>query len=92
MPPTAPAMGAGASPRKPWRGWLNDPAMRALLVRTADGAKVNPLVRIAAKAAEDMLRFASEFGLTPIARARIAGGVGGPPDDGKFAGLFGGGH
>ena len=58
--------------------------MNGLLVRSVDGnAKINPLVRIAATAAEDMVRFAGEFGLTPVARARIAAGVG-PQRPGKF--------
>jgi phage terminase small subunit len=30
----------------------------------------NPLVRIAAASADAMIRFAGEFGLTPVARAR----------------------
>jgi hypothetical protein len=33
-----------------------------------------PLLKIAADAAEDMLRFAGEFGLTPVARTRLASG------------------
>jgi P27 family predicted phage terminase small subunit len=42
-------------------------------VKTVDGnPRRNPLVKIAADAAEDMLRFAGEFGLTPIARTRLA--------------------
>jgi P27 family predicted phage terminase small subunit len=69
----------------------NDPVMSGLLVRSPDGnARINPLVRIAAKAAEDMVRFASEFGMTPAARSRIAAGVCGLPDAGKFSGLLGG--
>jgi phage terminase small subunit len=45
-------------------------------------------VKIAANAAKDMLRFAGEFGLTPVARARIAAGVYAQPN-GKFDGLLG---
>ena len=42
-------------------------------VKTVDGnPRRNPLVKIAADAAEDMLRFAGELGLTPIARTRLA--------------------
>jgi Phage terminase, small subunit len=63
---------------------------RALLVKNADGnARENPLVKIAANAAKDMLRFAGEFGLTPVARARIALGVYAQPTS-KFDGLLGG--
>lgn len=50
---------------------------------------INPLVRIASRAANDMVRFATEFGLTPVARARIAAGVGGLPGPNKFDGLLG---
>jgi phage terminase small subunit len=46
-------------------------------------------VKIAANAAKDMLRFAGEFGLTPVARARIALGVYAQPTS-KFDGLLGG--
>jgi P27 family predicted phage terminase small subunit len=46
-----------------------DEHMHGLLIKTVDGnARRNPLVKIAADAAEDMLRFAGEFGLTPVAR------------------------
>jgi phage terminase small subunit len=45
---------------------------------------------VAADAAEDMLRFAGEFGLTPVARTRLAsGGYAPPPGRGKFDGLLG---
>jgi len=37
----------------------------------------NPLVRMARDAAKQCLDFAREFGLTPCARARLAGGVSG---------------
>jgi phage terminase small subunit len=36
-----------------------------------------------------MIRFAGEFGLTPVARARLAAGrLGQPPSGGKFDGLL----
>jgi hypothetical protein len=38
-----------------------------------------------------MLRYASEFGLTPIARTRLAAGGFEPPSTSKFAGLIGNG-
>ena len=61
-----------------------DPAMQGLLVRGSEGqARPNPLVRIAAEAASDMVRFAGEFGFSPAARSRIAMGPG--PELGKFA-------
>lgn len=44
-----------------------------LMIKTTNGNFIqNPLVGTANKAASDMVRFASEFGLTPAARARIA--------------------
>jgi P27 family predicted phage terminase small subunit len=60
----------------------------ALLIKTSAGdARANPLIRIADRAAADMIRYASEFGLTPAARARIRAGVAWR-DDGKFDGLI----
>jgi len=50
-----------------------DPVMRGQIVKTqSGGAAPNPIVLIADKAARDMVRFASEFGLTPAARSRIS--------------------
>jgi phage terminase small subunit len=37
-----------------------------------EGPRRNPLVKIAADAAEDMLAYASPFGLTPAARGAVA--------------------
>jgi P27 family predicted phage terminase small subunit len=43
-----------------------------LLTRTAKGNIIqNPLIGIANKAANDMMRFATEFGTTPSSRARV---------------------
>jgi P27 family predicted phage terminase small subunit len=62
-----------------------------LVKRISDGNAVrNPLLAIAANAASDMVRYASEFGLTPLARGRIASGGYEPPGSGKFDGLLGG--
>ncbi|OKO77247.1 phage terminase small subunit P27 family [Bradyrhizobium sp. AS23.2] len=67
-----------------------DDATRGLLIKSSEGPKTNPLVRIASRAAEDMVSFASQFGLTPVARARIARGPGWePPCGSKFCGLLG---
>lgn len=69
-----------------------DETMHGLLIKTTDGnAKRNPLVKIAADAAEDMLRFAVEFGLTPVARTRLAARGFAPPSPSKFDGLIGNG-
>ncbi len=49
--------------------------MKGLMVVNKDNQLAkNPLTFIARTAAQDMLRFASEFGLTPAARARISSG------------------
>jgi P27 family predicted phage terminase small subunit len=67
-----------------------DPTTGGLLVKRQDGnAARNPLLAIAASAASDMVRYAGEFGLTPLARGRIASGGGYEPP-GKFDGLLGG--
>jgi P27 family predicted phage terminase small subunit len=65
-----------------------DPESRGLLVKVREGhARRSPLVQIAASAAADMLRYASEFGMTPAARTRISAGVG-RAQAGKFDGLI----
>ena len=47
------------------------PGRRGMLgPRHTCNARQNPLVRIAAASADAMIRFAGEFGLTPVARAR----------------------
>jgi P27 family predicted phage terminase small subunit len=67
-----------------------DPETRGLLVKDADGVPhQNPLVRVVRNAADIMLTYAREFGLTPVSRARIAGGgfePAKPPS--KFDGLL----
>ncbi|MBR1174877.1 phage terminase small subunit P27 family [Bradyrhizobium sp. KB893862 SZCCT0404] len=66
-----------------------DEIMHGLLVKTADGnARRNPLVKIASDAAEDMLRFAGEFGLTPVARTRLAAASFSPSMPSKFGELL----
>lgn len=67
-----------------------DPVMRGLLIRDRDGARPNPLLRVVRAAADTMLRCAAEFGLTPVARARIASAGFEPPGPpSKFDGLLG---
>ena len=48
-----------------------DPAMKGLLMKTTKGAMQSPLVMTARQSANDMVRYACEFGLTPAARTRI---------------------
>jgi len=63
----------------------------ALMIRnTSGGPQANPLVKIAANAARDMVKYASEFGLTPVARARIAAAADPDKPASKFAGLLAG--
>jgi P27 family predicted phage terminase small subunit len=67
-----------------------DGATHGLMVkRASDGNPMrNPLVKIAADAASDMVRYAAEFGFSPAARARISAGVAYEPPGGKFSGLL----
>lgn len=68
---------------------LSDPMSGALLIKTANGTLIqNPLVGTANKALASMLRFASEFGMTPASRSRIAAD-GGSNDEGPLQTLFG---
>jgi P27 family predicted phage terminase small subunit len=62
-----------------------------LLIRSVDGnPRRNPLVKIAADAAAEMIGAAGQYGMTPVARSRIAAGIGGRPGGGKFTGLLAG--
>jgi P27 family predicted phage terminase small subunit len=64
---------------------------KGLMIKTTGGNAIqNPLVGTANKAASDMVRYASEFGFTPAARARIAAGNTSNGPQSKFAGLIGG--
>jgi hypothetical protein len=48
------------------------------------------LIKIAADSAAQMIAFAGHFGLTPVARSRLAAGIGSHPlGGGKFTGLLG---
>jgi P27 family predicted phage terminase small subunit len=68
----------------------NDPVTNGQLIKTKYGDAVqNPLVSIARKHAADVVRYASEFGLTALARSRLAAGINAPqPPRGKFDGLL----
>lgn len=60
----------------------NDPVTRGLLTKTKNGNAVqNPLVGTRNKAALDMVRYASELGITPSSRARISVAGGGASDN-----------
>ena len=69
-----------------------DAVTSGLLIKSQGGDAIqNPLVGISRRAAGDMVRYASEFGLSALARARISAGVGYEPPSGggKFDGLIG---
>jgi len=65
----------------------NDPVMSGLMIKRDNSAIANPLVSIARKSAGDMVRYAAEFGMTALARSRIAGGIA-QPTHSKFDGLL----
>lgn len=67
----------------------NDKVMNGFIIKRQNGeAGTNPLVTAARRAAVEMLRFASEFGMTPVARARIASGIVGENKVSKFGDLL----
>jgi P27 family predicted phage terminase small subunit len=72
---------------------LLNPATRGLTVPGSTGSPVtNPIVKVAERAARDVIRYAGEFGLTPAARARLAAGARSSNNkQSKFAGLLGSG-
>jgi P27 family predicted phage terminase small subunit len=71
-----------------WRQASEELARESLLSETKDGRPCrSPLNKIVTDAAADMVRYAGEFGLTPVARTRIAQGIHQPKS--KFDGLLG---
>jgi P27 family predicted phage terminase small subunit len=73
-----------------WRQASEALADEGLLDRTQEGnTRRHPLIKVIADAASDMLRYAGEFGLTPVARTRIAKGTQQPAPS-KFDGLLAG--
>jgi P27 family predicted phage terminase small subunit len=69
----------------------HDPVTHALVVKASDGnPRADPLVRIASRAADSMVKFAGEFGMTAAARSKVAAGpFGRLRGDRKFGGLLG---
>ena len=66
-----------------------DMLTRGLMIKTASGNVIqNPVVGIKNVAARDMVRFGTDLGLSPAARARLATDPSSAPDQGKFAGLI----
>lgn len=67
----------------------NDPSRHGLVSKTSNGNLVqNPLVGTANKAAQDLMKYAAEFGMTPSARTRLSVNPGDKKKS-KFAGLLG---
>jgi P27 family predicted phage terminase small subunit len=65
-----------------------DQVMSGLLVKSPSGdARRNPLAKISADSAADMVRYASEFGFTAATRAKISAGIGGASPS-KFGDLL----
>jgi P27 family predicted phage terminase small subunit len=72
-----------------WRTAEELAKVRGLMVQTRGGPfRVNPLVGIAERAADKMVRYAAEFGITPASRSRITAGIGEPRKPTKFDGLL----
>jgi P27 family predicted phage terminase small subunit len=69
----------------------NDPIMNGMIIKTKYGdAVANPLTSITRKLAGDVVRYAGEFGLTALARSRMAAGYCPPSHSiSKFDGLLG---
>jgi P27 family predicted phage terminase small subunit len=55
-------------------------------VSSMGGEVVNPLLRIAERAAHDMMKYAAEFGFTPSSRTKVSCSAPVPPS--KFDGLL----
>lgn len=66
----------------------SDATTRGLLIKGKNGTALqNPLVLTARQAANDMVRYASEFGFTPAARSRISN-IDGENPTSKFGSLL----
>jgi P27 family predicted phage terminase small subunit len=66
-----------------------NPKHRGLLVEGANGGHItNPLVKIAANASLNLMRFCVEFGFTPSSRTRVNGTASGEEAERKFSGLL----
>jgi P27 family predicted phage terminase small subunit len=71
-----------------WRTASEQLAAEGLTDVTQDGRQCrHALTKTAREAAADMIRYAGEFGLTPVARTRIAAGVRAEPPS-RFDGLL----
>jgi phage terminase small subunit len=68
-----------------------DPERKGLVIKTPSGAdRINPVCRIADRAADLMVRSGAEFGMGALARQKLEAGMGGfPPPGPRFDGLIG---
>ena len=83
-------LGAYCSSFAMWRDASEQLRAEGLTAETADGRQCrNVLTKTVREAAADMVRNAGEFGLTPVARTRIAQGIH-PQPSSKFDGLLAG--
>jgi P27 family predicted phage terminase small subunit len=73
-----------------WRMAEERLASEDLVVRGTERSNrvPNPFLKIAAQAARDLIKFGSEFGLTPSARARVAAGMPPASSPSKFGDLL----
>jgi len=86
---SCPAMSAYCSAYAHWQK-AEEALQRSgeLTIKTTKGhPRVNPLVRIASQAMDDMRRIGAEFGLSPNARLRLSS-INAPPSPSKFDGLL----
>jgi P27 family predicted phage terminase small subunit len=68
-----------------------DPLMAGLIIRTQKGGVMqNPLHMTVRQCANDMVRYANEFGFTPASRSRISSDEASRTTGNKFDGLLGG--
>jgi P27 family predicted phage terminase small subunit len=69
-----------------WRQASEEPESLTVETRAGD-LRRHSLIKVIADSASNMVRFSGEFGLTPVARARIAKGIDQPARS-KFDGLL----
>jgi P27 family predicted phage terminase small subunit len=84
-------MGALAAYCQAYGRWVDAESVLSKMVNTAEGLIIktvsgnyiqNPIVGVANKAMSDMVKFASEFGMTPSARSRVVVSKGGEKKNG----------
>jgi P27 family predicted phage terminase small subunit len=73
-----------------WRTAEEMAKISGLMIRNGKKGpyRPNPLIALAERAADKMVRYAAEFGITPASRSRITAGIGEPRKPTKFDGLL----